>query len=325
MNELQIIAVILPILFQVAAGWLIVRMNLLKASDAEILSTVFLYVCAPALIIDDLSKEQLASLIEPRFILATIFLLLVLFGGLFLVHFVLLGRKLDASAFAAFAGTKFNAVIIGLPILTATVKHHAIVTMTINLVAGYVTILPLTLIMADISKVGQTRGTETGKIVLKVLCKALCHPLILSTALGLLLAGAGVRLPGWLDAALLTLGGATIPIALLAVGMSLSGLSLRENAVEIVCMSSARMILSPILAVLTAQLLALPPVFAVALVVSFSLPTAKMVLPLANEHKTYVNQSAGIIAVTTASLVVVWPVVIWICEHLWPGIVGGLR
>ena len=84
-----------------------------------------------------------------------------------------------------------------------------------------------------------------------------------------------------------------------------------------------RVILSPALAFLVAKLFGLSPVFAVALVVSFSLPTAKMVLPLADENKTYVKQAAGIIALTTVSLVVVWPIVIWVCERLWPGVVGA--
>ena len=324
MSELQILSLMMPIFLPVAAGWLIVRINLLDASNADVLSTLFLYVFAPPLIIVYLAKEDLASLIEPRLIVATVFLMLGLYGGLFMVHFVLLRRGLHVSAFAAFAGTKFNAIVIGFPVLFATVRHHAIVTMTINVVIGYFTILPLTLILANISRSGGISGAAAGKMILSAVRKAITHPLVVTTILGLFLAGTAIHLPKWLDITLRTLGEAAIPTALLGVGMSLSALSIGTNVADIVWMSAARMILSPVLAIFVAKLFELSSVFAIALVVSFSLPTAKMVLPLAIEHKTYVKQSAGIIALTTASLVAVWPVVIWTCERLWPGIVGGL-
>lgn len=323
MNETQVLALMLPVFLPIATGWLTTKAKLLDVSSAEVLSKLFLYVCAPSLIIVDLSRERLSSLIEPRLILATLLLMLVLYVGLFLIEFELLGRKSDVCAFAAFAGTKFNAIVIGFPILFATVRHHAIVTMTINVVIGYFTILPLTLILSSVSGMGCATGPTLRKVLWKSTQKAVTHPLVMTTIIGLILAGVGVHIPESLDATLLSLGEAAIPIALLAVGMSLSAVRIRTNVAEIIGISAVRMILSPTLAIIFARLFKLPPVFAVALVVSFSLPTAKMVLPLAIEHETYVPQSSGIIAMTTASLIIVWPVVILLCERLWPGVITG--
>ncbi|MDD2902609.1 MAG: AEC family transporter [Syntrophales bacterium] len=324
MSELDIIALEVPILLTVAVGWLIVRIRLLRASSADVLNTLFLHVFAPALIVSLLAKQQLASLLDIPFILATLLLMLGLYGGLFLAHAVLLKRTLAVSAFAAFAGTKFNTVVVGLPVLVANLGHHAIVPTIINLVAAYFTILPLTLILSGIPPSGSARGTAVWGVVLAAVKKAITHPFVVATVLGLFLAGTGAALPVWLDKTLLTVGSAAIPSALLAVGMALSAPSIRENLAEIAGVSAVRVILSPALAILVAKLFRLSPVFAIALVVSFSLPTAKMVLPLAEEHRTYVKESAGIIAVTTASLVAVVPVVIWVCERLWPGFVGAV-
>lgn len=322
MSELGIITLQVPILLTVAVGWLIVRIRLLEASRADVLTTLFLHVFAPALIVSLLAKQQLASLLDTSFILATLFLMLGLYGGLFVVNVVLLRRGLGVSAFSAFAGTKFNTVVVGLPVLLANLGHHAIIPTIINLVVAYFTILPLTLILSDFSRSGSLTGEAALGVVLAAMKKMITHPLVVATMLGLLLAGTGVVLPGWLDRTLLTLGSATIPSALFAVGMALSAPSIRENAAEIAGISAVRVILSPALALVVAKLFRLSPVFAIALVVSFSLPTAKMVLPLAEEHGTYVEQTAGIIAVTTASLVAVLPVVIWVCERFWPGVVG---
>lgn len=321
MSELDIILLVLPILIPVGVGWLIVRTKMLGSKDADVLSAVFLRVAAPALIIMHLAKRDIEELIEPQLILATLFLMLGLYLAVYLVHRAL-GRDMAASAFAAFVGSKFNAVVVGLPVLMAMVDHHAIVTMTINVVAGYFTILPLTLILSDIGKSGAASGAAVFKVLRHALFRALTHPLVAATILGLLLAGFRVDLPGWVDKTLLTLGSAAIPLALLAVGMSLSAHDMRENAGEIAWMSVVRVIISPALAIGVALLFGLEGVFAVALVVSFSLPTAKMVLPLAEEAGVYVKPAAGVIAVTTASVLVVWPLVIWVCHHLWPGVIG---
>ena len=81
MTELEIIALVMPTLLLVAVGWVIVRVGLFSADDADVLSTLFLHVCAPALIVAHLAKQDLAALIEPAFILATLFLTLVLYAG----------------------------------------------------------------------------------------------------------------------------------------------------------------------------------------------------------------------------------------------------
>lgn len=322
MNELNIITLEMPILLSVALGWIVVRIRLLEISSAEVLSTLFLHVFAPALIISLLAKQQLASLLDIPFILATLSLMVGLYVGLFVINRVLLKREIGVSAFAAFSGTKFNTVVVGLPVLLANLGHRAIIPTVINLVAAYFTILPLTLILSNISRSGGAAIEAARSVVLSALKKTITHPLVVATILGLLLASTGVALPGWLDQTLLTVGGAAIPSALFAVGMTLSAPSIRENATEIALISAVREILSPVLAIIVAKVFGLSPVFAIALILSFSLPTAKMVLPLAEEQGTYTEQAAGIIAVTTTSMVAVLPVVIWVCEHLWPNVVG---
>jgi len=56
-------------------------------------------------------------------------------------------------------------------------------------------------------------------------------------------------------------------------------------------------------------------------VISFSLPTAKMAFALAEKHGAYEEQMAAIVTMTTVSLVAVFPIFMWVCEHLWPGVI----
>lgn len=82
---------------------------------------------------------------------------------------------------------------------------------------------------------------------------------------------------------------------------------LRAKGFETSWMSAVRVILSQALAIVIAMAFHLQPVFAIALVISFSLPTAKMMLPPAEEQGLYVQQAVGIITATTVSLLLSGP------------------
>lgn len=321
MNELQIIGLVVSIIAPVAVGWVVVRMRWIEASADQVLTWLFLHICTPPLIVVLLARQDLKTLIDLRFILATLVMLFLIYVGVLLLHTLLLKRRLGVAAMAAFTGTKFNTVIIGLPVLLSTIGHHAIVPTIINLLAGYFTILPATLICTYAARVESGGTVPMADVFLHALKKAVTHPLVVATLIGLLLAGLKVRLFPWFEKTLLTFGDAAISLALIAVGMSLNTTGVRTNAIEILWMSAIRVILSPLLAIVIAMMFGLQPVFAIALIISFSLPTAKMVFPLAREEGVYAEQSAGIISMTTVSLLLVWPIVIWTCEQVWPGVI----
>jgi len=325
MDELRIFELVLPVLAPVLVGWLAVRLRLLAAGDAKALTSAYLYIFLPALIVGHLAKQNLAALFDARFILATLALMLGIYGFILLLHRFALRRPLADSVMAAFACAKFNAVVVGLPLLLIAIGKQAIVAVVLNLVIGYFTILPLTLFLLEIAK-----GNETGSTVglTTILVRALRHtildPLILATLAGLALAALKVTLPGWLDQTLVTLGSAAIPVPLVAVGMAMSAVSFHDNLGEVLWVSMVRVVASPLLAIVIARAFGLSPVYSIALVISFSLPTAKMAFAIAESHGVYERAMAAIVAITTLSLVVVYPVFLWICERLWPGVVGKL-
>ena len=323
MNELRLFEMIVPVLAPVLVGWLVVRFKLLAAGDAKALTSAYLYIFLPALIVGHLAKQNLAALFDVRFILATLALMLGVYGFILLLHRFVLRRPLGDSVMAAFACAKFNAVVVGLPLLLIAIGKQAIVAVIINLVIGYFTILPLTLFLLEVAK-GDESESAVG--LTTILGRALRHtildPLILATLAGLAIAALKVTLPGWLDETLLTLGAAAIPVPLVAVGMAISGVSFHDNFGEVLWISVVRVVASPLLAILIARAFGLSPVYSIALVVSFSLPTAKMAFAIAESHGVYARAMAAIVTITTLSLVVIYPVFLWVCERLWPGVVG---
>ncbi len=322
MNEFRLFEMVLPVIAPVLVGWLAVRLRLLAASDAKSLSSAFLYIFLPALIVGHLAKQKLAALFDLRFILATGVLILGTYGFILLLHRLVLRRSLASSTLAAFASAKFNAVAIGLPLLLIAIGKQAIDAVIINMLIGYLTILPLTLVLLEFAKaeeLGQPVKLGTG--LSRALRHTILDPLILSTLAGLAIAATGIGLPVWLDKTLFTLGSAAVPVPLVAVGMTISAASFQENLGEVLWISAVRLLASPIIAIFVAKMFGLSPVYSIALVVSFSLPTAKMAFALAESHGVYVRTMAGIVTITTISLVVIYPVFLWICERIWPGVI----
>ncbi len=60
MSDFKVIALILPVMAPVLVGWLAVRLKVLKASDSNALSSAYLNIFLPALIVFHLSTQKLA-------------------------------------------------------------------------------------------------------------------------------------------------------------------------------------------------------------------------------------------------------------------------
>jgi hypothetical protein len=322
MSELDIFTMVLPVLVPVLVGWLVVRVRLLGMQDAKALTSAFLYIFLPALIVGHLATQHLAELFDVRFILATAGLMCLIYAVILLVNRVFLRRPLATSALAAFACSKFNAMVVGLPLLLVAIGHPAIIAVVINMLIGYFTILPVTLFLLEVAKAEQGgHGTRYGAVIVSALRHVALDPLVLATVVGLLIAALQIALPRWLTDSLSIMGSAAIPVPLVAVGMTISGAAIRESFREALWVTLIRVVASPILAIEVARLFGLSPLYSIALVISFSLPTAKMAFALAEKHEIYVEQMAAIVTMTTVSLLVVFPVFMWVCEHLWPGII----
>ncbi len=322
MNELEIFQLVLPVLIPILAGWLVVRTKLLNSSDAKALTSAYLYIFLPALIVEHLARQNLSELFNVKFILATLSLILGIYGVVLIVYKLLLHRTLATSALAAFACSKFNSVIVGLPLLLIVIGQRAIAATAINLIIGYFTILPFTLFLLEFAKEEETGHiTKISTVVRRALQHTLSDPLILATITGLLMAAMKVALPQWLTQSLITLGGAAVPVPLVAVGMTISSVRLQEDIGEVSWISFIRMVASPLLAIGVAWWFALTPLYSVALVISFGLPTAKMAFALAESHGEFERPMAAIVTVTTLSMALLYPIFVWICEHLWPGVI----
>ena len=127
------------------------------------------------------------------------------------------------------------------------------------------------------------------------------NPLIIATALGLAANFAGFRVPGWLEPSVARVGGASIPLGLMAAGAGMQLAHLAQQKALTVGLLSIRHLLLPLLAALLAWAFRLDPVQASVLLAFSALPTASSCYVLAARMGYDGPYVAGLVTLSTLS------------------------
>jgi malonate transporter len=306
----DVLVLVIPLILPVVIGWALVRTGLAEPSYAGPLTTVFLWVCAPAILIVTLAGEDLDDLLERRLLLGTVIGFVVVYA----VVYAASRRRhpTGESAFAAFAASAFNAVALGLPVMIALFGTAGTVPAVVATIVFLALLVPTTLALAGSAEQGGAAAFVTG------LAATVKNPIVLATIIGLVLAALDVTLPVVIDQSLTTLGDATVVTALVALGMSVDFADIRSGGSEMLMISGVRMIVAPAFALALALLFGVDDVRSAAFVVLFAQPTAKTVFALAEQTGVYERRAAGVVALTTISSALLLPAWILICDRVWP-------
>lgn len=313
----DVTVIVIPLIVPIALGWIAVRTGLLGVEAAHPLTTIFMWICAPALLIVVLSGEDLSELLDVRFLLATGVLIMGSFGVVYVFFRRTLKRQVTDSTIAALSASGFNSLVLGLPIMLGIFGNAAVGPVVITVIVFLLVQLPVTLALLAI---GESEDEQSvGAAISLGLVSALKNPILIASLIGLGLAAFNVTLPTIVESSLQNLGNATILTALLALGMTLDLGDLRRGGREIYAMAGMRVVLVPAVALAVALLFGVNGFLSAAFVILFSLPTAKTAFVLSEQHRIYQRQTAGIVTVTTVSAIVVLPIWVLIADFAWPG------
>lgn len=193
-----------------ALGYLIGMAGLLRASDELVLSRLAFFVATPALMFATVSRADLAVLFSP------VLLTEVVAVACTQLVFVLVARlawRRDRRqiTIGALASSYVNAGNLGVPVAMYVLGDGALVAPV--LLFQLVLVTPVAFLILD-------RGARS---VRAALLRPLRNPLTVASLLGLACAAGGVRLPDVAMRPVDLLGGAAVPVALLAYGLSLYG------------------------------------------------------------------------------------------------------
>jgi len=229
------------IAFVVAVGYVVGRVGILGPSAGATLSRLAFFVLNPALLFTVLAEADLDSLFSELLPTAVIVatLNLVAFAVIALVAW---RRPVPEATIGALAAAYSNATNMGVPISAYVLGDVS--TSAPVILFQLIVISPIALTVLDLSTSGRIS-------VGRVLLQPVRNPLIIASALGLAVAVSGLSIPDDVMRPFELIGGAAVPVILIAFGMSLHGqrpLAAGSDRRGIVLATTLKMLAMPVAA-----------------------------------------------------------------------------
>jgi malonate transporter len=287
--------------FVILVGYIVQRSGIAGDGAGHVLGRIAFFVTTPALLFTVLAHADVALLFS-RFSL-TAFIAVLTGAVLFLLLTRLFFRTSVAeTALGAASASYANTNNIGLPVAIYVLGN-----------AQYVApVLLMQLLILAPTVLGILDASTSRRVsVLSILTQPFRNPIIIASLLGVLVAIFGITLPEPVLAPLEILGGAAIPMVLLAFGMSLPGqrlLKAGSGRKQVLVASAIKVVVMPVTAYLIGRFvfdLSSIELFAVTTI--SALPTAQNVYNFAARYDSAMVVTRDVVLLTTiASLPVLF-------------------
>ncbi|MBF4479828.1 hypothetical protein SAMN02745947_02279 [Rhodococcus rhodochrous J3] len=264
----------------IAIGFTLGRLGTLGHEAQTVLSRLVFFVATPALLFDVLATSDLSVIFSPNLYIAAATAFAVA-----IVHFVVaklwLRRAVPEATIGALCAGYVNSANLGIPIAVFVLGDASFVAPL--LLFQIVVLSPIALTMLDLSTM------RAGVSLLDTLLAPFKNPIVLAAAAGLAIAISGWTPPEALLQPFHLLGGASVPGALLAFGLSLQGVRVLEKGTsprrDIALASVLKILAQPVLAYLMGRFVfGLDGHALFAVVVVAALPTAQNVFVYASAY-----------------------------------------
>ncbi|MDQ0676635.1 malonate transporter [Arthrobacter pascens] len=279
----------------ILVGWFVGRRRILGENARQVLSSLTFFVASPALLFETLSKARLQEVFaEP--LLVTAVAAITSATVFFAITKFWLKRALPEALMSSMAASLVNSANLGIPIAIYVLGDASYVAPLLIFQLAFFS--PLFLMILDAST--SSHRTTPLSFVLMVLR----NPMIVGSALGLVVAGTGWQVPELVMEPIHLIGGAAIPAMLIAFGMSLNGTRPLQAAegrrLDTLLASGFKLVVQPAVAYLFARFaLGLEGHALFAVVVISALPTAQNVFVAASRYQTGLTVAKDTVLITT--------------------------
>jgi malonate transporter len=279
----------------ILVGMFVGRRNVLGSNARSVLSALTFFVASPALLFETLSKAKLHDVFAAP-LLVTALGAIATAALLFVIVRFLLKRTLPESLMSSMSASLANSANLGIPIAVYVLGDASYVAPLLIFQLAFFT--PLFLMALD-ATTSAHRTTPAGFALM-----ILKNPMIVGSALGLVVAGTGWRVPELVMQPIHLIGGAAIPAMLIAFGMSLNGSRPLQAAtgrrIDVLLASGFKLIVHPAIAYTLARFaLGMDGQALFAVVVTSALPTAQNVFVAASRYQTGLTVAKDTVLITT--------------------------
>lgn len=280
--------------FVIAVGYLVGRAGLLGPHADYVLSRLAFFVLSPALLFTVLAEADLESLFSNLLPVAAIA------AGVNLVVYATLAlavwrRPIADATIGSLASAYANANNIGLPVSVFVLGDAS--TSAPVILLQLIVFAPIGLTILDLATSGRPS-------VRRIVLQPVRNPLIIASALGVVIAVSQVEIPPEVFRPFEIIGGAAIPVVLLTFGMSLHGsrvLAAGTDRVGVVVATALKVVLMPLTAWLVARFVfGLEGHALFAAVTLAALPTGQNVFNYAQRYDRGVVLARDVVLITTA-------------------------
>lgn len=208
----SIVTGFLPIWTVTALGWLAGRHRLLGDEAQTVLGRFAFTFAMPSLLFLTMSRSHVGNLATPAVGVFALSLLAVFATGLALSRRVFRHRQAD-QAISAMCASYVNSANLGIPVAVNVLHDTSFIIAAALFQMLFIT--PLILVLIDLD-------THDGDLWGRLVRLPFRNPVIAASAAGLTVAATGLHLPATATSPLRMLGGAAVPSALFALGLSLT-------------------------------------------------------------------------------------------------------
>lgn len=279
----------------ILVGMFVGRRKILGENARQVLSGLTFFVASPALLFETLSRASLRDVFAAPLLVAAVGAVTTAALFFIIVRFAL-KRSVPESLMSSMSASLANSANLGIPIAVYVLGDASHVAPLLIFQLAFFT--PMFLMALDATT--SSHRTTPLRFVMLILK----NPMIVGSALGLLVAGTGFQVPPLLLEPVHLIGGAAIPAMLMAFGMSLNGSKpLQADAgrrTDALLASGFKLFVHPAIAYVFARFaLGLDGAALFAVVVTSALPTAQNVFVAASRYKAGLTVAKDTVLITT--------------------------
>ena len=267
----------------VGIGFVLGRTGVLGEQAGSVLARLVFFVCTPALMIHALATNDLSVIFSETLAIAAAAAFAIGIVYALIARFVL-HRAVPETVIGALSSSYVNSVNLGLPIAIFVLDDASFIAPL--LLFQIMIYSPIALAILDLTALDSSARPS----LLRTVGTPLSNPIVIGGVIGLVIALTGVRVPEAILSPIDMLGQASVPLALLTFGLSLTGVAVFKRGEsprrDVVIVTVLKMAAMPALAYVLARWgFGLSGHALFAQVVIAALPTAQNVLVYATRYR----------------------------------------
>ncbi len=310
----KVLAIVLPVFALIALGYAAGRLKWVSDATPKGLADFTFNLAVPAMLFRTMAVASLPA-VTPWKLWAAYFGAALLIWVLATLNArLVLQRPAADGAPIAMASSFGNVVMLGIPLSLAALGPDA---------AGPIAVIvslhtPVLWFLASLHMSVASAGfsTDRSAMVTALLADLARNPIIVSIAAGTLWRLTGLGIDPIADKILVMLAQASVPAALVALGLSLLKFEIKGQTPTLASILALKLAVMPLAAWSIATLvLALPPIAAGVIVIFAAMPTGANAFLFADKHQRAVNSASGAVALGTLLSVATAMIAVYVVGH----------